>query len=298
MTARIVGGTRRPGCRRPGRGCATARPPSPAPEPECWRAKFADFHHLPSSGSVVLAGDRTVAYTGVGRRARGVLRLRPRGHRDGRSRSRNRVSPSRRRTDAGRASGRGQRRRAHRRARAATPAASNVTCARAAAASSPARRLVGDRRRRRGRRTGSSTKTSTTTSSSSRPSPCWSWSPPRFAAFNLVNRIVEAQRREIGIGMALGAPRRQLACDRSWSACRSRSSAWSPGSESGLIVARAMQRTARVDVAAARVPDAVPGRRVRPRGGARVWPSRSWRAPGRCGEPCTSNRSKPSAPAT
>jgi putative ABC transport system permease protein len=32
-----------------------------------------------------------------------------------------------------------------------------------------------------------------------------------FAAFNLVTRVVEAQRREIGIGMALGAPRRQLA---------------------------------------------------------------------------------------
>jgi putative ABC transport system permease protein len=31
-----------------------------------------------------------------------------------------------------------------------------------------------------------------------------------LAAFNLVNRIVEAQRREIGIGMALGAPRAQL----------------------------------------------------------------------------------------
>ncbi len=32
-----------------------------------------------------------------------------------------------------------------------------------------------------------------------------------LAAFNLINRIVEAQRREIGIGMALGLPRRQLA---------------------------------------------------------------------------------------
>ena len=32
-----------------------------------------------------------------------------------------------------------------------------------------------------------------------------------LAAFNLINRIVEAQRREIGIGMALGVPRRQLA---------------------------------------------------------------------------------------
>ncbi len=32
-----------------------------------------------------------------------------------------------------------------------------------------------------------------------------------LAAFNLVTRIVEAQRRELGIGMALGVPRRQLA---------------------------------------------------------------------------------------
>lgn len=32
-----------------------------------------------------------------------------------------------------------------------------------------------------------------------------------LAAFNLISRIVEAQRREIGIGMALGVPRRRLA---------------------------------------------------------------------------------------
>jgi putative ABC transport system permease protein len=32
-----------------------------------------------------------------------------------------------------------------------------------------------------------------------------------LAAFNLISRIVEAQRREIGIGMALGVPRRKLA---------------------------------------------------------------------------------------
>jgi len=32
-----------------------------------------------------------------------------------------------------------------------------------------------------------------------------------FGAFNLINRMVEAQRREIGIGMALGMPPRQLA---------------------------------------------------------------------------------------
>ncbi len=32
-----------------------------------------------------------------------------------------------------------------------------------------------------------------------------------FAAFNLISRIVESQRRELGIGMALGVPARQLA---------------------------------------------------------------------------------------
>ena len=32
-----------------------------------------------------------------------------------------------------------------------------------------------------------------------------------FAAFNLASRIVEAQRREIGVGMALGVPSRELA---------------------------------------------------------------------------------------
>ncbi|OFW59223.1 MAG: hypothetical protein A2W01_07705 [Candidatus Solincola sediminis] len=32
-----------------------------------------------------------------------------------------------------------------------------------------------------------------------------------FAAFNLINRIVESERREIGIGMALGVPRRTIA---------------------------------------------------------------------------------------
>ena len=32
-----------------------------------------------------------------------------------------------------------------------------------------------------------------------------------LAAFNLATRIVEAQRREIGIGMALGVPPRELA---------------------------------------------------------------------------------------
>ena len=41
-----------------------------------------------------------------------------------------------------------------------------------------------------------------------------------FAAFNLVTRTVEAQRREIGIGMALGARRACSRCDRCCSAPR------------------------------------------------------------------------------
>ncbi len=43
-----------------------------------------------------------------------------------------------------------------------------------------------------------------------------------FGAFNLSSRIVEAQRRQIGIGMALGMSPRALAdTARCWSARRS-----------------------------------------------------------------------------
>ena len=61
-----------------------------------------------------------------------------------------------------------------------------------------------------------------------------------LAAFNLINRIVEAQRREIGIGMALGSPRPQLAIRpdahrRPGRGCSARS----PASPSGMLVGEA-----------------------------------------------------------
>ena len=54
-----------------------------------------------------------------------------------------------------------------------------------------------------------------------------------FAAFNLATRIVEAQRREIGVGMALGVPPASLRSGRCCSAPRSRSPASSSGCCSG-----------------------------------------------------------------
>ena len=53
-----------------------------------------------------------------------------------------------------------------------------------------------------------------------------------FAAFNLTTRVVEAQRREIGIGMALGCRAGTSRSVRCCSACRSPSSAWCSGSAS------------------------------------------------------------------
>jgi putative ABC transport system permease protein len=62
-----------------------------------------------------------------------------------------------------------------------------------------------------------------------------------LAAFNLVNRIVEAQRREIGIGMALGAPRRQLAVRPLMVGVQIAVIGVIAGVIVGLMVARAMQ---------------------------------------------------------
>jgi putative ABC transport system permease protein len=62
-----------------------------------------------------------------------------------------------------------------------------------------------------------------------------------LAAFNLVNRIVEAQRREIGIGMALGAPRRQLSVRPLLVGIQIAVIGVVAGVVIGLIVARAMQ---------------------------------------------------------
>jgi putative ABC transport system permease protein len=62
-----------------------------------------------------------------------------------------------------------------------------------------------------------------------------------LAAFNLVNRIVEAQRREIGIGMALGAPRRQLSIRPLLVGAQIAIIGVAAGVAVGLIVAHAMQ---------------------------------------------------------
>lgn len=62
-----------------------------------------------------------------------------------------------------------------------------------------------------------------------------------LAAFNLVNRIVEAQRREIGIGMALGAPRRQLSIRPLLVGAQIAVVGVAAGVAVGMIVASAMQ---------------------------------------------------------
>ena len=62
-----------------------------------------------------------------------------------------------------------------------------------------------------------------------------------LAAFNLVNRIVEAQRREIGIGMALGAPRRELSVRPLLVGVQIAVIGVVAGVAVGLLVARAMQ---------------------------------------------------------
>ncbi len=62
-----------------------------------------------------------------------------------------------------------------------------------------------------------------------------------LAAFNLVNRIVEAQRREIGIGMALGAPRRELSIRPVLVGVQIAILGVIVGVAVGLLVARAMQ---------------------------------------------------------
>jgi putative ABC transport system permease protein len=62
-----------------------------------------------------------------------------------------------------------------------------------------------------------------------------------IAAFNLVNRIVEAQRREIGIAMALGAPRRQLSVRPLMVGLQIAVIGVIAGIVTGWMVARAMQ---------------------------------------------------------
>jgi putative ABC transport system permease protein len=117
-----------------------------------------------------------------------------------------------------------------------------------------------------------------------------------LAAFNLVNRIVDAQRREIGIGMALGAPRRHLSVRPLLVGAQIALFGVVAGIGIGLIVARAMQGLLESMLP---LPEyrtrSKPARSPAPRHSG--WRYQSWRAPGLCGERFTSNRSKPSAPA-
>ena len=91
-----------------------------------------------------------------------------------------------------------------------------------------------------------------------------------FAAFNLAGRIVEAQRREIGIGMALGVPRRSTrdpAAPGRGGDCAARAS---------CSASRRLRRERRHGFGAARLLPApglavpVPSRGLRPGGGDRL----------------------------
>ncbi len=94
--------------------------------------------------------------------------------------------------------------------------------------------------------TASSTRTRAATSGSSTSSPVCCWRGAAFAAFNLISRVVESQRREIGIGMALGVPPRAAgAAPAPDGRRRSRCSAWCSGSRVGRRVRRMAQRRVR-----------------------------------------------------
>ena len=117
-----------------------------------------------------------------------------------------------------------------------------------------------------------------------------------FGAFNLASRMVEAQRREIGIGMALGwspaAARRAPAARRRPDrrarrrprGRRRAAGRWPPS-------ARVHRRCCRC-----RCGTPLPAGDVRPRRRPRVRAAVRSRPPGRCGAPCGSCRSTPSPP--
>ena len=77
-----------------------------------------------------------------------------------------------------------------------------------------------------------------------------------FGAFNLANRMVEAQRREIGIGMALGAsPSGSRVCAPCSLGSRSRCSA---SSSASAWASRSQQRSVRCTPACSRCPSGTP----------------------------------------
>ena len=92
-----------------------------------------------------------------------------------------------------------------------------------------------------------------------------------FAAFNLTTRIVESQRRQVGIGLALGLPARD---SRHPAARRGRRRspcwAWLLGIGVGLLFGLAMREVLDIHAADAGLRDALPARGLRPGRGRRL----------------------------
>jgi putative ABC transport system permease protein len=237
VTARIVGGTVDPDAidRVWVRDGAT---PEPGTGAGVLEAKFADFHHLPATGSVVLAGDRTVAYSGVGVAPEEFYVSGPEGTVMAEA---DLATVYLHLADAQTLVGRpaavndvvltvrpgGDIGRVERELRTAgaqfTGAGLVVTDARDVDA---VRVLYEDIDNDQQFFTAFALLVLVAAA---------------LAAFNLVSRIVDAQRREIGIGMALGAPRRQLSVRPLLVGVQIALVGVVAGIGIGLIVARAMQ---------------------------------------------------------
>ena len=258
-------------------------------------AKFADFHHLPATGSVVLAGDRTVAYSGVGAAPEEFYVSGPEGTVMAEA---DLATVYVHLADAQMLVGR--------------PAAVNDVVL-TVRPGGDIGRVEGDLRTAVTQFTGAGLVVTDATDADAvrvlyedidndqqffTAFALLVLVAAALAAFNLVNRIVDAQRREIGIGMALGAPRRQLSVRPLLVGVQIALVGVVAGIGIGLIVARAMQGLleSMLPLPEYRTPFQVGAfAHARRHSG---WRSQSLRAPGPCGERFTSNRSKPSAPAT
>ena len=115
-----------------------------------------------------------------------------------------------------------------------------------------------------------------------------------LAAFNLINRIVEAQRREIGIGMALGVPRPQLAVRPDADRRPGRGAGHGRRPRRRAPRGQRLREPPRVVPATARPPHTVPVRRVSPGRHARDRdPDRRQRDPGLAGAARRADRGDP-----
>ena len=119
-----------------------------------------------------------------------------------------------------------------------------------------------------------------------------------LAAFNLINRIVEAQRREIGIGMALGVPRTTTRRPPDAHRRPGRRARHDRRPRGRAPRRQRLREPARVVPAAPRPPHTVPVRRVPPSRACSGSRSRSSPAPSRSGGHSASSRSRRSAPVT